>query len=331
VIKNRLLTAVLYGGARLSRKKVFIVPNEISRQIYLHLITPVMELYLRASTPLRIRLLPRHSVLSSRHFSVFESDIDYSLIFYGSASQAELLRLQKKFRVLQKILPFVGELEIYADWEQRLKSSVLPEHTKLLELIHLLRKWTWQLSSMEMAPTKYHREKARRSIDSIRRRLGLEVGAVEPASEDILSLQTQINAILQPVTVAATGIHSVSHFLGWTITTSERERETPFLLTLRAETAIAFLSILPNMSEHQETWRELLRIEREKPAIKALFLAVCVQEFILIQSVRRRGEEAKAASLAKWSECLLENIRLLGPADLVEQINTHYSAHYVSF
>lgn len=310
---------------------MFFLPNQVVRWIYLQLFTPAFQFFLRARLSKKIILVPRHSVLSARDFSMFESDIDYSLVA-DSWSESEIALSLRAYVSAQRLFRFIGECEIYCRWEMELKTFDVPELRNVRQDIRYLRKWVWQAEAYKLAPTTYHRRKAVRSIGRLRRALSLDAGGTVPSFEDQQRISLRFNEALfssEPVHALTLELpeaigEGFSHYLGWRLTAHEASEG--FYLGIEPRALVGFLALLPDgrnvISELTTQIDELRRLTpfREASAAKVL------EEYLVTRSVLRTlpsSSQEKIQATREWNIRLLQTLREIGPATIVAKVDAN--------
>ena len=329
VIKNPILVEILSYAARAGRHELFKTPNELTRKSHLLVFTPLFERYLRALVAKPLRLVPRHSVVNAGGFSMFESDIDFSIVLASPIDESLVTQIKTHYALIRRLFPFVGELEIYADWEHELKTVVIEQGFEILSLISLLRKWTWQVSAFELAPTTYHRQKARASIGKLRERLGLRPQPLLPTPEDDEILRSRLESLFPDRAPAVTFADVYSHFLCWTIRTESPVKATSdserFVLQLPADLGLAFLAVLPDAATGAVSLQSKIDGARDKTACRNSFLTCSVAEFLTTRSVMRTETRGEHFQLKEWNAFQLDNIRHYGDSALIQRIESGLS------
>ena len=163
---QKLLYDGLLKAFHLSKAPRFRKIHEIARASYQNQVAPALQLSLpKQLKELNPRIEVRNSVEKQEsHFNIFFSDLDFSLILSSTPSPKQNQSLQRWHRNRKRLLPFLGEMEIYTERERELRSKIEGEIGPLIELFWSLRKVIWMTSVTEENPYEYHRRKARGAI-----------------------------------------------------------------------------------------------------------------------------------------------------------------------
>lgn len=293
----------------------------ISRAYRMHL-TPWLESRLadRLGDP-TLKVKPRHSVHQEDRFNVFESDLDLSILLQGS-DEKFLENLKRLYLSWRKFLPFLGEVEIHEPWEWNQRQQLLEEYPRLLRTFWSLRKWVWAEDKWRCSTTHYHQRKALRSAFWIRQDLGLKPGHTWPAPSECRKIgKAVVSAViadwdavseLSPLS-SLQGFARRSDYLGWILREgSGGETAQPFCLEMAENELFLLLAILPD--GHwiwPEGANELARC-RKHPAIARLHGALCLNEYLIFQSVKRTSDAPPDEAQLRWESFLLETLQQIG-------------------
>jgi hypothetical protein len=324
MIRGRLRTTVLARAADATRGPRFDAIHEAFRRFFLSGIIPSVGFVLRrALRPARVSLVARNSVLEPRNFRVFESDLDASLVFEGAVAEDSLALGRRLYARLQRWLPMLGELEIYERRELRLKEKVAAAAGPVVDMIWLLRKWSWQHKRLSEAPSLYHRRKAERSIRRIQDRLNLSGVALFPTAADARTVGARVDAQLKGLPRRDPGgpIDAPAGFLEWGIRSSEsaESRSGELRLFCAGPAALALLSILPDGEILCPQEREKLEDLRRTPQVARTLLAVALAEWSLLRSVERTNPEAREEERRSWRRRLEAVFRASPGSDLLSE------------
>jgi hypothetical protein len=270
---------------------LFLPLHEAARFFNRALLLPAFGFWLRrfaAQSGLELRVLPRNSLMQAGSFNLFLSDIDIAILLRHEPGPGVLAPLLAAYSHAERIIPFLGELEIYTDAEWQKRSQILKRHQKWIDLIWNLRKWIHQFNQYSHAPTQYHRYKALISIQKIKRKLGVpDLQVLNPKE---ISLSKILEPYLDPALFQGPAVNGRSEYLLW-----DFER-----------IPLGFLAILPDsefsISEHRDRLLEL----RKQPEIGAIAVAVATWERLLCVSRGRlfqtKYDEPWQAHLSKIEE-----------------------------
>ncbi|MGZ3722401.1 MAG: hypothetical protein ACXVA9_05695 [Bdellovibrionales bacterium] len=306
MITNRRFQSILGFLSEATERWAWL--HGLFRQVYLHVLTPLFEFFIRRQTQLtELSLVPRHSLVKGSRFNVFRSDIDYAAVFTSEPKAESTRAVLKAYSSLQRFLPFVGELEFYTTKEWARKLELEREDPELLDLFHVLRKAAWQLDAVERATSKYHTSKAHASLmrmaDYSQRKFDFEIvraALVKRLGEFLQTLL--VEGKLQKDLPARGDFLAFSGFLQWNYGTVPA-MAGELSARLSAPCCVLLAAILPDGTRgmsHSSVY-EL----RKRPDIRRLFLVLCESELLLCQSVRR-GKTERDDALEAW----MQNLRL---------------------
>jgi len=221
-------------------------------------------------------------------FNLFFSDLDLAVVYRESTSPDFLALLQCMHRA-GKLLPFLGEMEVYSSREWEMRTAVMAQHPRIVDFIWYLRKWQWQLQDLEEAPSDYHRYKAIRALHKIHSALGVkDLAADAKPSPSLISqlFEFRFAPLLMDARIQGQTFSGKSPYLTWDFQ------------DLRA----ALAALVPDLDwVFPDRRQEILALRQQTP-LKVWAQAIATHEWLLIQSRRRLyGEDAQ-----EWDKHLLE-------------------------
>jgi hypothetical protein len=270
-------------------------------------------------------------VLSSQQFSVLESDLDCSILLPRPHTATELEQVKAAYRAAQRFLPFLGELEIYENWEHEIKSRILAEYGLELDFITQLRKWTWLKASYDRFESRYHRRKLARSLRRLQKRIGLQLETLFPGPSDGERVMMAALSVLTR-TLPQWKNMTVPHFqefrsgyLGWTIAraASQPRPENNFVIAGSLSECSVLLAICPDSTFLQPQLKDALSEWREDSAVRRLLSAICIHEYITTLSVARTVTPEENPDLPHWSRQLYAFINSLAPTPMIQDLQSH--------
>lgn len=298
-MKNRWILSLLKRAAELTEGLRGWAPlNEAIRISYIHLVTPALGVLLNLRAPsMRIRVVSRHSVRRRQEFNVFLSDLDLTLITEVDLTARDLERHFRLYHFLKGCIPFLGELEVYTRGEWQVQRQIKEEEKAIIDFTSDLRKLRWQLDTLELSSSDYHRFKARRAIDKLRRRLGIETPT---GGRDFAEISEGVAKFIDRIGLECTKslapITGFSDFLAWPLENAPAE----------------FIAILPDGLKIAKRDYEAISDLRENPAIAKQLSALAAHELLLCRSKRRISP---GESDPRWEALLSRLIQKYAPRD----------------
>lgn len=321
-----LATYALALPAAIARRPELKWMNRGVSTFYRRTLTPWLEKSL--SRQLRepgLKLRSRHSVHQEDRFNLFESDLDFSVLLPSPSSSGRIVQeLKSRYLSWRRLLPFLGEIEIYEPWEWELREKLLAD-SRLLKVLWNLRKWLWVEEKHRKASSPYYVNKAEYSTRWIRRELGLDPGSPWPESSESNKIGQALMTALTPAMSEAreasleapSGFRRRSDYLGWFLLHGLRnETGERFALSLDSDELLTALAILPDSQWVWPEGIESLRTLRGLPQVARLHGLVCLNEYLIYQSVKRTSEVPPGDSQNTWENYLLSAI----PAGLLREL-----------
>ncbi len=277
----------------------------------------------------QIRLIPRHSVLNANQFTVFESDLDCTLIIPTDFSEADLAKAKAIYEETRRRRPFLGELEIYKSWEHAMREQLLREFHAELQFVARLRKWSWLKASYEQAGSRYHRRKALRSLFKIQQLLGVQLEHPLPQAGDGRMMMTAARQVFSglfvrldlPAQFEFKQLHS--EFLEWWILNGERISESDpveFCLTGTIDECAVLLALCPDATFLDPLLEKTLADLRAEPKMRDTFLAICIYEYLMLQSVARTASFDQNPNLQDWARAIYQLISKYRSSPLADEL-----------
>jgi len=308
-ISSRPLLRALNLAHSLTSHPLFKPLHLGTRYFYISIFTPGFQWFLRQSIkePL-LQLACRHSVLSKSGFNTFSSDIDYSIILPEEVPAHQQALLVSFYHKVSKYLVFIGELELYTFSEWELKQSLENTYADTFNLIRQIRKIVWQELAWKSATSDYHRSKA---INSLQRLLVSFESKTQAREKDNLtqigtSLEKQLYFLFKASLTEFSlqdplQLTGYSDYLGCWLTNTHQI--TSSTITLSTRSLILFASLLPDGHKIFPTLQGELEHFRKNLQVQSTYVAILVQELILVHSVIRTTSKADEDVL-HWVELL---------------------------
>lgn len=318
---STLLAQLLPFPARVARRKEFYWLNQKISSIYVQQVAPGLEKILRLNTGLKeLKVIARHSPEQAARFNFLESDLDLAIILphWSKVQVTEVLRQVEWARVA---LPFLGELEFYEPEEWELKQTIRRDHAPIISLVWKLRKWVWQHHKFCTATASYHRQKALRSIQWIKKDLGLQEdpNPNQPTAEPNTNERSQISELFLKIgslrtlaepTPGRPSPRGKSEFLEWELGIHGSHFQSPFFLELPASALPGMLALLPGGSAVPDSDPDLIKKLRKNEELSRLFAALCLEEYLTFQSVKREMHSRSGSIDRRWERELFDEIQL---------------------
>jgi hypothetical protein len=306
---------LLLAGYRLTSGRACLWFHENVRWFYAHPTKWLLRRALIAAGGRRLNLEVRNSV-SHGPFNAFMSDLDLAVVVTDSVDIERAVKAVTRVRSIRRLLPFVGEFEIYTLAEWRVRLELEAAEPLALGLVSGLRRLNWQRRLNASASSSYQRSKNQRATEN---RLSALLGEEQDLSAGVgaklecLAIEKRVHFSAQELPVKGSG-HS--GFLGSRIRwDTEREDESEDLF-LRPDHAAILAAILPDGDDFEAFRSEPLH-QLRSGSLTAPFAAVVAMELMLVRStarlceMREDGETWMAylrALLLKYSPETLANI-----------------------
>ena len=269
------------------------------RSLYRGPFTRFLQWRLRLISQLpALQLIPRHSTVQPGPFSVFRSDIDYSIVIPDDCPPHKMAGARDFYEGWRRYLPCLGELEVYTNSELRIQNELLASHGRLMAWIKLLRKF-----ARDVPPeggSRYHREKVELArAELVFQLTGKRLRIPRQMVDALAAALTQFVCANFSALAQAPALEFYSEFLGWHFGAGENERG----LSLSGSAQNVFVALLPdtyNVSGAIST----LRANRK---IAEAYVAVAAFELILCRGVARQGKAISSES-QNWMRHLEEQV-----------------------
>lgn len=325
-----LFSPLLTPLARLTRRNEFRWVNRRISETYTQALVPMIERKLRFSTGLiELKVIARHTDIQVKRFNFLESDLDITLLL-PKWSKSSISLAQNHYERLKKILPFLGEAELYEPSEWELKKLVHTDFNDLAQTIWKLRKWGWQKKAFDTAKTSYHCQKAERSIQWIRHDLGLDPGELYPSDEDRKKIVALLLSFLPEVEISISKSESPSlskshlskrsSFLEWELGVLDAPFQGTFYLEFETQDLVRFLGILPGGSYLFYPLTQSVLDVRKENEIGSKLAALSLSEYLLLQSVKRSADATQVNP--EWERELTANLSQYLPKKYAELLPT---------
>ena len=119
------------------------------------------------------RWLVRNSAAAGGGFHFLFSDIDYSLLLPATESQT-VARLRRRYFLLRRFLPWLGELEVYSLAEWNRLADLQARHGAVYQRLRHFRKINWMRLAAAQAKNNWERMKYERSVEKSLQQLGAD-------------------------------------------------------------------------------------------------------------------------------------------------------------
>lgn len=150
--------------------------NETFRRLELHLLAPTALRWALAPWAGDVTVRFRHSVREPGDFNVLFSDVDFDLVLNRDFHDDERRKLLSRLAKVRRLLPFLGETEIFVAREHRDLEAAEKRAGEVYSFIRMIRKLRWMDEATASNPIAYHRSKASRSNAITRRKISRAVG-----------------------------------------------------------------------------------------------------------------------------------------------------------
>ncbi|MCC6278525.1 MAG: hypothetical protein IT289_11480 [Oligoflexia bacterium] len=231
-----------------------------------------------------MKLIPRHSVASAHDYNAFFSDVDYTIVVRDQITDCKMALIIDAFSLIFSNLPFLGELEIHTATEYEMRNKIAYEFKTIIEILWLLRKWKWQVKLLEKNLSRYHREKAQRSIEKISMKLGAsgEQPCFGPFIEGELATLFPTLSFEPSVNLGPIYIEKTNYF-EWSLST-DINRDS---LVLTPNSILILVAILPYTENLSPVVKNELKKVLQVPEVIKVKRAIAQYELLAFQSVKR--------------------------------------------
>jgi len=177
MFENKKILGILHLGAQVLDRPQMSSFNGMGRKAYLVLL-PIL---LQSTLPKRVKLSLRHSAQNGHRFNLFLSDIDLSA-FLEKPLEREISLVRKSISYWRKIIPSIGEIEIYTFDEKRELDEIYLKHQEIISFFHNLRKIEWMEAALHVSKSEYHAYKASRSISICLSKISQDLAPIRSGS-----------------------------------------------------------------------------------------------------------------------------------------------------
>lgn len=274
---------LIHSLSEMTEASVFDPLHQIVRLAYRKPIRVLIEeLLTRNLDEKGLKVFVRHSVESGTDFNLFRSDLDCSVVLSRRFSLQETDRIREKYVELKKILPMLGEIEIFSKSEWTLLSDVLSDRGELIQQLRDLKKIRWMEWKLKSETHPYHTVKARKAILRVLKKYeprlaGFQVDAVgvegnhrmlgEGLSKRLRSLVPFAKVLSE---VGELDRHEFQFFSREIDATIGSTRDRKSTLNLPFEDALILLSLYPSHEDDDPKVLQLLNRLRATPTLRPM-------------------------------------------------------------
>lgn len=236
--------------------------------------------------PLRGRWIIRHSASMRGEFNVFFSDIDFSVVV-PAMDQKQIALMKRRYYLLKKLFPWLGELEIYTEAEKARFDALSVVWARDYQRVRHFRKINWMLLAKANSRKKLEHCKYDRAIRKSLRQFGAASG--EEAFRNLFS----------PSSSHGTEYGETFFFPYLGCWVNATEAVDPYVsYTLDSSKTLQFLALLPSAGIPADLVNKLSAYRKE-PAIDAHWRAFTEMEALVVRAVNR-GAKAYRADMDQW-------------------------------
>ncbi len=145
-------------------KGIFLPFNRTVSKFYCHVLTPLIGQVVKTQLKKPFRILARQSAKSGVGFNPLFSDLDIAFVFGNSAERSDYSVARRAIFNLKRMLPFLGELEIFNDEEWNRRQNLIDKNQIPFQLIRDIRKTYWLYLDLGQLKSPYHKHKVRRAL-----------------------------------------------------------------------------------------------------------------------------------------------------------------------
>jgi|GEM_PF-1182308 len=297
--QSPLSTSILYLASRLMGSPLFNGVNELIRLFLFRYFCPFLERALRVRSPgLNFRLIPRHSIGEVGGFTLFLSDLDFTIVCLDDYTALNFKIILDRYIRYSTIFKLIGEVEIYTKDEWEIREEITRKRGQIIELIWNLRKWSWQKKILDHQSSRYHKLKATRSIQKIQLKLQLKHNLSLDNSLELNQLERPIvDHLLRIADIKIPQYHEsanelgsgYSSYLGWNL----------------IDVSTLFLALLPDGFHISPQKKEAISNFRKQKGVKDALCTLAIFDLLLIKS-RERVYRIKTDEA--WFNLLIETI-----------------------
>lgn len=253
----------------------------------------------------------RNSILGN-NFNLFFSDVDLAFVFKNEQTEEDYQKIIRRYQLMKKILPNLGEFELYLQSEWQDKLTYEASSPQLVQ-IRTLRKIFW---TNNRTRNSYDRAKRSRFLRIQKQQLGLTDQAT-----DLNLAEALIHKIANSVPVQT---HSylnelqVFHpFIGASISCGTKNENC---ITISAHDFYRFFSLI-TLNVFEDNYIEELR--RTEP-IRSLWLEHMQLEKIIVKNIIR-SQSLDPSTTTQWLSALDERLDLYFKNHSVPDMPTNIS------
>lgn len=247
------------------------------------------------------------TVASSYH--IFMSDLDITVVLKNLQA---LPQVQSSLKKLKKLIPFLGEAEIYTSQEKQTLDRLFVARGELYQRLRDFRKVAWMEVVEAKAPTKFHRRKAQRAVQNI-----LKKYQAQPrVAQNQFALRSMLEATLTTMGSIEISSHSIealrglkfySDYYGAWIGVGPAVEFGP-AIPLVPELAILALAVAPGYWDHREEIQRHLDEVRKSQIVRQIWYELSSLEYLIFESAMRNFEPQEPW-VEEWRKALQESVR----------------------
>lgn len=247
----------------------------------------------------------RHSVLSPGAFNAALSDIDLAVCFAFTPNAQELDTLSRFYRRIRRVVPVLGEMEVYSrsEWILRTRIESKPAMAALISFLWNVRKMGWLEKKLSIPTHPYHAYKLERALRRCWEKLG-EPPVEKPRRSQLSSASAnQLREILMELGVygESDGAYA-QYYCDYLLCVVGSEWMLP------PATAQSLLSILPPAQSLPADFQKAIDQRRTRHTVGQTRQMLMLHEWVCVRS-RQRTHPAEAPGHQYWIDRLRGELR----------------------
>lgn len=260
------------------------------------------------------KLEPRHSTVTGNTFNFLLSDLDLTGIL-KSCGDSATKDLKEYVQSWKRVLPFVGELEIYDIHEKVNLDSLLSKHKTTYETLRRFRKVWWMEYAISIAPTKYHKFKALRAIQTCLN--AVAPGVIARETGNLQQISPFLNAVIidqfKDLQISfdlsnLRGLTVQCPYMGSNIALNENATDDN-ALHLSPRAGLLLFAISPVDTRNHQLIDPIIDELRKIPLIYNLWSGLSQIE-LLIFTAFMRSQVNVSPDFLRWEKCLQDSVKL---------------------
>ncbi len=224
----------------------------------------------------------RHSAAARGEFNLFFSDLDYSAILKDD-SEKTAASVKKRYYLLKRALPWLGELEMYTEAEHTRLRSISRDWDSAYQRLRHFRKINWMRLALATESRDWVRPKYERAIQKSLARLG--------ASNAQSALESLFPRALEPSPAHEFTEAFFFPYLGCWINATQKTAPYP-AYELSPKRALAYLALLPSAGIPEELFARFNEI-RQNSIVRSHHRALNEMEALIVRAVNRGSRQAR--------------------------------------